>query len=81
MPATARKEVKNVSTRTVRVVALTHAFQDLHRYRRGDELDIQVADGQLLPLWCIAAEDAPRDRDGHIKLADLPIYFPANARN
>jgi len=79
MPAVARKEV--LAPRTVRVVALTHAFQDLHRYRRGDELDLSLVEGQRLPHWCIAVDDAPRDRDGRVKLADLPLYFPANARD
>lgn len=86
MPAVARREASSTSkevasTRTVSVVALTHAFQNLKRYHRGDELDITLAEGQPLPAWCIAADDAPRDRDGRIRIADLPLFFPANARS
>lgn len=80
MAATARKE-STVPVRSVSVVALTHAFQDLKRYRRGDELDLALPEGRRVPAWCILADDAPRDRDGRIKLADLPLYFPANVRD
>lgn len=65
---------------TVRVVALTHAFYDMRRYRRGDEVEIPVQADGALPAWCIGAEGAPRDPRGGIDLNALPLFFPANAR-
>lgn len=65
-------------TRTVSVVALTTAFYNMKRYRRGTLVEIEVRDGQRLPRWCVAAKDVTRDRDGHIDLDSLPIYQPAS---
>ena len=79
MPAVAKK-ASTESMRTVSVIALTHAFQDLKRYRRGDEATIALADGAPLPAWCILESEAPRTRDGAIDLNALPLFFPANAR-
>lgn len=78
--ATARRSKTDSKPDTIRVVALTHAFQDLHRYRRGDVLDLAIPDGQSMPAWCIAEADAPRTRDGQIDLNELPLFFPANTR-
>lgn len=81
MPAVATRKEAVSQGRKVDVVALTHSFYDLNRYRRGDELAIHIPEGQRMPAWCIPANEAPRDRDGRVNLNELPLFFPASARN